>query len=573
MHHKAVVHFTKLSGSFFILLLSTICLEAQVTNINKPVVGMVVPPAPSGTKRVMPAAYAAGTKLNYVRSWDALGPFTDANTFTNQPYAAVRQTTSYLDGLGRPLQTVVRQATPGSAPTDIVSPVVYDEFGREPVKYMPYSSSGTDGNFRMNPFAEQQSALQAQYPGESVFYGKTDFEASPLNRPLKTYAPGNSWAGSNKGVEQQYLFNTLSSDVKIWTIGSDINNFDNNIPAVLANPYLAGQLYQTKTIDENGNAIVEFKDKEGKVILKKVQAGATVTDAVIGWLCTYYIYDDLGNLRFVVPPKAVTWLSQNGWSFSNTQNATVTDIANELCFRYEYDARNRMVAKKVPGAGWVYMVYDSRDRLVFMQDANMRIRKQWLATLYDALNRPVLTGMIVYSVAGSDNAIWTALQGNVTTKTTNTPVASGNDPSIPVVNGDITLNTLQPGFKYYKYSNSITLEPGFTTDNTSNVTLAIENTDSPGTTDITTIVNGIAVCNSPLESSFNFIALTITYYDNYVFNSNAAKKYAAPSTALTASPSSYSVVTPNNTEQAQVLTRGMVTGTMVRTLPNPEDLS
>jgi hypothetical protein len=40
-------------------------------------------------------------------------------------------------------------------------------------------------------------------------------------------------------------------------------------------------------------------------------------------------------------------------------------------------------------------VYDKRDRLVMMQDANMRsgTTKKWLVTKYDALNRPIETGL------------------------------------------------------------------------------------------------------------------------------------------------------------------------------------
>jgi hypothetical protein len=56
-----------------------------------------------------------------------------------------------------------------------------------------------------------------------------------------------------------------------------------------------------------------------------------------------------------------------------------------------------MNAKKVPGAGWTYMVYDLRDRLVFTQDANMRTQHQWMTTLYDGMNRPTTTGMITYT--------------------------------------------------------------------------------------------------------------------------------------------------------------------------------
>ncbi len=52
--------------------------------------------------------------------------------------------------------------------------------------------------------------------------------------------------------------------------------------------------------------------------------------------------------------------------------------------------------KKSTGVGLVYMVYDTRDRLVFSQDSAMRINSQWFTTLYDGPNRPVLTGIITY---------------------------------------------------------------------------------------------------------------------------------------------------------------------------------
>jgi hypothetical protein len=137
------------------------------------------------------------------------------------------------------------------------------------------------------------------------------------------------------------------------------------------------------------NQLIEFKDKEGKVVLKKVQLIATDNGSGsphAGWMCTYYIYDKLGQLRCVIQPKATEALTGN-WVLN-------TDQLNELCFRYEYDNRGRMIIKKVPGAGEVYMVYDGRDRLVLMQDANMReVTTKWMYTRYDKLNRPIETGL------------------------------------------------------------------------------------------------------------------------------------------------------------------------------------
>ena len=94
-------------------------------------------------------------------------------------------------------------------------------------------------------------------------------------------------------------------------------------------------------IDEAGHAVVEYKDKDGLVILKKVQIGTVPTDfsGYVGWLSTYYIYDNLNQLRFVLSPKATKIAYANTWTLS-----TDTTAINELCFRYEYDGRERMIA-------------------------------------------------------------------------------------------------------------------------------------------------------------------------------------------------------------------------------------
>jgi Leucine-rich repeat (LRR) protein len=66
-------------------------------------------------------------------------------------------------------------------------------------------------------------------------------------------------------------------------------------------------------------------------------------------------------------------------------------------FQYKYDGRRRMTHKKVPGADWVYMVYDNRDRLVMTQDGEQRKNNQWLVTKYDALNRPIVTAIYTHA--------------------------------------------------------------------------------------------------------------------------------------------------------------------------------
>lgn len=141
------------------------------------------PPAATVTPATVPGAYPSTMKVNYVRTWEPSMGITDpAAVMSNGNVKDVRQTTQYFEGLGRLLQTVSRQILPGAGSgNDLVAPVVYDAFGREQYKYLPYGVSGT-GQLRLNPFAEQAGFSGTQYPGESVYYSETKFEPSPLNR-------------------------------------------------------------------------------------------------------------------------------------------------------------------------------------------------------------------------------------------------------------------------------------------------------------------------------------------------------------------------------------------------------
>jgi RHS repeat-associated protein len=352
------------------------------------------------TPATPPAAYQPTINVNYVREWTPTAPITDAGIVPTRAVEEVKTSTAYVDGLGRPLQAVSKQASPGKK--DVVSATVYDALGREAIKYLPFTSTNTaggteitdNGSFKLNPFQQQQTFMAAQYgsQNETFYYSQTDYEPSPLNRPVKSFAPGNSWVGSRgstttteKSVQQQYQFNTVTDAVKIFTIAAA----QGSMPASSAN-YAAGQLYKNIMTDERGIKMVEFKDKEGNIILKKVQAANTVTDGTAGWLSTYYIYDDFNQLRFVMPPKATE---------AFLLNTAISSFTDELCFRYEYDYRHRIIIKKVPGAAEVYMVYDSRERLVMMQDGNLRTSGKWLVTVYDVLNRPVQTGLLTNATA------------------------------------------------------------------------------------------------------------------------------------------------------------------------------
>lgn len=400
----------------------------------------------------VPAFYPSGTPVNYVRTWDVLKPVTNAGDLgITTSYQDARITTQYLDGLGRPIQTVVKQGSmpSGNSAVDMVSAITYDDVGRENRKYLPFAASSfgsnpsiNNGLFKANPFQQQQHFYSDAYTngtsyspikgqGETYYYGKTEFEPSPLNRVDKTFAPGNSWVHDGKGIKTKYWLNTATDDVKNWTVTDGTSIGEWGAYTVASSPYTAGELYKTVSIDERDKQVIEFKDKEGKVILKKVQLSGS-GDVGTGsgypeWLSTYYIYDDLGRLRCVVQPRGVELLLQNSWDIT----AVGGDILKEQCFRYEYDSRGRMIVKKVPGAKEPsFMVYDARDRLVMVQDGNMGAggTKKWLVTLYDDMNRPVQTGLWNEGQGGTVLQNWAYHYGQ-SAGSNAYPFAASNTPS------------------------------------------------------------------------------------------------------------------------------------------------
>lgn len=357
-------------------------------------------------QRALPAPYST-TAINYVRAWDVVIPIKDVADLniqeTNINKAIIK--TEYVDGLGRPIQTVIKNGSliTGGSPVDLVTSIDYNDYGREEFSYLPFAANNyggntsiADGKFKSNPFQQQGSFMLSQFPFEQYFYGQSQLEPSPLARQVKTFFPGDSWMGANRGVSAKYWTNTSTDAVRLWIVenGSNVGDFGSfssvtttNYPAT----YPAGTLYKNITEDEHGKQVIEFKDKEGRIILKKVQLSASRDDgtgsAHAGWLCTYYIYDVFGQLRGVIQPSGVEILLANSWTLT-------TVLYDEQVFRYEYDENNRMISKKVPGKAAVQIVYDSRDRVVMTQDGNLAASGKWLVTSYDEINRPVQTGLV-----------------------------------------------------------------------------------------------------------------------------------------------------------------------------------
>ena len=131
------------------------------------------------------------------------------------------------------------------------------------------------------------------------------------------------------------------------------------------------------------NVSYTFTDEMGHVVLTRQMKGSETHD-------TYYVYDDKGNLCFVLQPMY--------------QSSANLDL---YAFQYKYDGLNRCIWKKLPGAGYVEMVYDNADRLVFSQDGNQRALTagNWTYYKYDSLNRLTEQGVCTNKVTTSGTTV------------------------------------------------------------------------------------------------------------------------------------------------------------------------
>jgi len=301
------------------------------------------------------------------------------------------QSIQYFDGLGRPSQTVQLMASPTYK--DIVQHIEYDGFGRESTKYLPYGEKSGNGSFRASAKSTQSDFYKDGVGWDAAAvktgnpYAVTVFENSPLNRILEQGAPGAAWQplavlGTGHTVKTGYGTNTATGldVVKLWTVTASGASGTTN--------YSAGKLYRTTTRDENtvnttdrSGSVDEYKDFDGRVVLKRVWENESKA------LNTYYVYDDFGDLRYVIPP-AVTGTSVSELS----TDATFANFDNYV-YAFKYDGRRRVIKKKIPGKGWEYLVYNRNDQVVFTRDSEQLKREEWSFTKYDAFGRVVMTGV------------------------------------------------------------------------------------------------------------------------------------------------------------------------------------
>ena len=314
------------------------------------------------------------------------------------------ESVTYFDGLGKPKQQVIING--GSNSEDLVTHIDYDKFGRTDKDRLPVPiATGDEGTYRtqdLKALADNFYSNKYSQDFDTIInpFSQKEFEDSPLNRILKQASPGQDWRlGGGHEIEFDYKANS-SSEVRLFTV----NLTSDFIPTLIGglSYFGAGELFKNVTRDENHisgtkNTTEEFTDKQGRIVLKRSYGDSDINeDGVITSTeqnvkhDTYYVYNDYGNLSFVISPKV------------DLSNGVSQDELDNLCYQYVYDNRNRLVKKRIPGKGWEYIVYNKLDQPTMIQDAMLATQYKWIFTKYDIFGRVVYTGLWVGNSNNSD---------------------------------------------------------------------------------------------------------------------------------------------------------------------------
>lgn len=282
---------------------------------------------------------------NYIRHQILLAP--DSNESMTQD--------TYYDGLGREIENVQPGMT--AAGNDLIGWYKeYDMNGRLKKQWLPFATSGKDGQF-----VPSAPSKVAEFYADSRPFAETSYDI--LDRPVSNAGEGEAWQG--KTVRTEYLTNDATGNLRCLRYQADAAGH------LIANGvYDAGELHVTKSTDEDGHTTYTFTDKENRTILIREMQGQTPCD-------TYHVYDsDRGNLRYILPPM-----------YQDQPDLGL------YAYQYRYDGLNRCITKKLPGADSIRYVYDKTDRLIYTQDGNQAKRKEWTFNVPDRFGRNVLTGI------------------------------------------------------------------------------------------------------------------------------------------------------------------------------------
>lgn len=273
---------------------------------------------------------------------------------------------TFYDAMYRPTLTYLYNYTPNHQ--NLVTLNEYDDYARLSKEWLPTAVSGN--SLTINSFKNNATQF---YSGESRPFVEHVYSTATWNNGItKNELVGTQKAGADMGIHKEGFFSrgNDSTEVRFFKVTSEglleANGF-----------YYATALLVTQTTDEDNKTRVVYTNLHDQVVMEKVDNAIT-----------YYVYNDLNQLCYVLPPLAVSQLGEGEYNEDN-------DILKKYAYVYKYDKRGNQIYKRLPGCEPIRMVYDKSNALVLSQTGNQRARgTYWTVYKYDSLRRLIYTAEV-----------------------------------------------------------------------------------------------------------------------------------------------------------------------------------
>ena len=265
----------------------------------------------------------------------------------------------YYDVLGREKQSTLLKYTPDNK--HLTTFTEYDEFNRVTKQWLPMVTEG--GQFSINNIiniAEQYYSDSRPY--KENLYSTTTIDSNDVyyNSLIGVQEPGVDLNGKYKKNNRRA---NNANEVKYFSVNSSNSLICNGY-------YSAKTLIYEEVKDEDNIVIGVYKDRNDRIVLKRKA----------GNVDTYFVYNNLGQLAYVIPPILADQLGDGTYSIGDTS-------IDNFAYFYIYDNRGNNILKKLPGAEPIIMLYDKANRLTVQQSGNQRENNLYTALKYDKWGR------------------------------------------------------------------------------------------------------------------------------------------------------------------------------------------
>lgn len=278
-----------------------------------------------------------------------------AGSVRGQAGSRMSVSVNYFDMLGRGSLSVHNACSPSMQ--DVISYTDYDDDKRVIRQWRPLAKQG----FMPQSAAFMESAISEQYK-DSAPYALVEKEKCTHGRVVRETSSGSSY----QSHPSTYSYGVNADDV--WKISCVDNGF--SVDAT----YATGSLRTVTHSDADGKTTISIMDAADRQLVLILGGNNK----------TYYVYDNMDRLRYILPPAIVSRLS------SQQRVSDNDDYMQQYAYIYQYDSAGNVIAKKIPGCEYLYMRYNQAGHLVALQDGNQRARGDyWLHLQYDDYGRVI----------------------------------------------------------------------------------------------------------------------------------------------------------------------------------------